>query len=315
MRTVATLLGLDMLAVQCSVEGLVGTGRRGNESLTLVTEIGTPRVNTARLRALDVLGQETGPWTAQELAARVEAIEALPHGYSVVQTAVAVGAACGAFAVLNGGIGLEVLAATVGGGAGQGLRSLLLRRRVNQYAATAVCALAASGVYCLLAVGLSQIGMGVPRHTIGFMSSVLFLVPGFPLIAALLDLMQYEMTAAVTRLAYVAMLLLAAGVGLAAVIAVAGLTVERPESEAWHLGLFVLRLVASFVAGAGLRCCSTVRNGRCCTWGCSRSWAIRCGWGCGTPGWGCRWRRLPGPLRSVWQLRWAGRGLADRGSR
>ena len=39
-------------------------------------------------------------------------------------------------------------------------------------------------------------------HAVGFISSVLFLVPGFPLVAALLDLVQHQTTAGIARLFY-----------------------------------------------------------------------------------------------------------------
>src|SRR4029434_5587209 len=60
-------------------------------------------------------------------------------------------------------------------------------------------------------------------HAVGFISSALFLVPGFPLVAALLDLVQHQTTAGIARLFYGVLLTLAAAFGLSIVAALARL--------------------------------------------------------------------------------------------
>ena len=82
----------------------------------------------------------------------------------------------------------------MGGGLGQTARTLLSRKGFNQYAMTALCAVLASGVYCLIVLGFGVRSFSL-AHAVGFISSVLFLVPGFPLVAALLDLVQHQTTA------------------------------------------------------------------------------------------------------------------------
>ena len=59
-------------------------------------------------------------------------------------------------------------------------------------AVTAVCAVIASGLYCLIMLAFAGVGLAVPRHAAGFISSALFLVPGFPLVGGLLDLLQHQ---------------------------------------------------------------------------------------------------------------------------
>jgi uncharacterized membrane protein YjjP (DUF1212 family) len=253
MQRCANSLGLTSVSIQINLNAIHLCGSLGGERITLVKEVGTPGVNAERLSRLEKLIRSLSNDMSQHgLATGLDAIEQEPPIYSILQTSLAVGAACGAFAVLNGGIGIEMLAAMLGGGVGQGVRSWLTRRRINQYATTAICAILASGIYCLLAILFIHIGIGVPRHTIGFISSVLFLIPGFPLIAALLDLLQHEATASVTRLAYASMLLLSASLGLSAVIEMLGFTSETPPSHelSWPL-LLALRILASFVAGSG----------------------------------------------------------------
>jgi uncharacterized membrane protein YjjB (DUF3815 family) len=94
-------------------------------------------------------------------------------------------------------------------------------------------------------------GFELAHYPAGFIASVLFLVPGFPLIAALFDLLQYQTVAAVSRLAYGMMLLLAIAFGLSTVIGVAGIDISRqpPLELAYPLKL-LLRAVASFLAAS-----------------------------------------------------------------
>lgn len=248
MAAVARGLGLDELSMQLSLGSIMATGRRGDESATLIREVGPPGVNSRRIRELEALALDLTGLTPDGLAA----IETSPPYYSVAQTGAAVAAACGAFAFLNGGTWPVMAAAAVGGGVGQGLRTLLLRRRFNQYVVTALCALVAAGVYGLISVASRYVDLGEPRHAVGLISSVLFLVPGFPLVTALLDLLQHETFAALGRLANVTLHLLTGAVGLSVVIAVVGLSDEPPPPRLISESLlFVLRVAASFAGACG----------------------------------------------------------------
>jgi len=253
MGLVARGMGLDALSVNLALGSVTATARRGSEHATLVAEVAPPGINAWRIGALEHLAHTAKPGiTPRELADKLDAIEAAPPLYSITQTVVAIGAASGAFAFLNGGAWLEVAAAAVGGGIGQGLRSLLFRRRFNQYAVAALCAFVAAGIYCLLAAVSIRAGFGIERHTAGFISSALFLVPGFPLVAALLDLMQHQTVAGLTRLAYGAMVLMAAAFGLCVVAALAGLGVAPPPPlELAQPLTLLLRAIASFAGGCG----------------------------------------------------------------
>jgi uncharacterized membrane protein YjjP (DUF1212 family) len=253
MGVLARALGLDALSVQVALGHIAVSARRGREQATLVTEVSPPAVNAARIAALEALARAAKPGlTPPELAARLAAIEAAPPLYSIAQTVAAVAAASGAFAYLNGGGGLEMTAAAVGGGIGQTLRSFLLQRRLNQYAVTAFCAFVAAGIYCLIAALPTGAAPGAARHAVGFISSVLFLVPGLPLVAALLDLLQHQTLAAVTRLAYGTMLLLAAAFGLCIVAAAADLSITPVAPPAFGEPVtLILRAIASFAGGCG----------------------------------------------------------------
>jgi uncharacterized membrane protein YjjB (DUF3815 family) len=117
---------------------------------------------------------------------------------------------------------------------------------------TAACAVLASGIYCLIVLGFGVRSFSL-AHAVGFISSVLFLVPGFPLVAAQLDLVQHQMTAAIARLLYAVALILAAAAGLSIVAALAGLSPAPPGPPGLGIEPMTLlwRAVACFAGGCG----------------------------------------------------------------
>jgi uncharacterized membrane protein YjjP (DUF1212 family) len=158
----------------------------------------------------------------RDIANKLAKIESEPPAYSAWLIAAAVGVASGGFAFINGAAAVELIAAAAAGATGQGFRTWLVRNRYNQYGAAALTALTASGVYVLLAALMRNVGLEIVNFPAGFMGSVLFLVPGFPLVGGLFDLLQYKTIAGVSRLAYGTMILLAVALGLSIVIAIAG---------------------------------------------------------------------------------------------
>lgn len=257
MGAIASGLGFDWLSVQLGARNLVASGCRQGETATLVRDVEIPSVNTARIGALEALERFTNciplELIASEFATLLASIENASPRYSIAQTSVAGGAACGTFAFLNGASWVEIAACSIGGGVGQGLKSLLIHRRFNQYAVTAVCALVASALYCGVATSAHAAGFGIGRNSVGLISSVLFLIPGFPLVTALLDQLQHETAAAISRLAHAMMFVLTAAVGLSVVIALVGFSIETSPPHMLAKPLTIVGwAVASFCGGSAL---------------------------------------------------------------
>ncbi|HTU53232.1 MAG TPA: threonine/serine exporter family protein [Acetobacteraceae bacterium] len=253
MGTLARAMGVEPIAARIALGTMTVTARRGEAELTRLAEIAPIGVNAARIRALEHLARSAEPGVAPPaVAARLDAIERTRPLHPLLVTAAFVGAASGAFSYLNDGGLIEILASALAGATGQAARSLLLGRRINQYATTALCAMLASGLYCLLVALLARLGVAAPAHEAGFISSALFLVPGFPLVASLLDLMQHQTEAAVTRFAYAAMILLAGAFGLGMIASLAGLAATPPPSPATSEATrLLLRALASAAGGCG----------------------------------------------------------------
>jgi uncharacterized membrane protein YjjP (DUF1212 family) len=249
----ARSMGLEAPSVSLTLNSITAGIRRGGEHATLMREIGPPAANASRIAALESIARAAAPGLRPaDLAAQLAAVEATPGRNSVAVIAAAVGAGCGCFAFLNGGGPLDIIGAGIGGGLGQLLRALLIQRGLNQHAVAAVCAVAATAICALIVFVSSRLGFGAAGHPAGLISSILFLVPGFPLVAGLLDLLQYQTLAALTRFAYSAMIVLAAAFGLSLVVGLAGLDVASQPALAMSAPLkLLLRAVASFIGGWG----------------------------------------------------------------
>src|SRR5216683_293231 len=246
MGLLAGNLGIDQIAVHITLGGMTATAQAGAQSVTLAREIAPLGIDASRTAALEQLARSSKPGlTPAALAASIDAIEAAPALHSLVPIALSMAVASAGFAYLNGGDVLATAAAAAGGGLGQAARTLLSRKGFNQFAMTALCAVLASGIYCLIVLGFGVRAFAL-AHAVGFISSVLFLVPGFPLVAALLDLVQHQTTAGIARLFYGVLLTLAAAFGVsiaAAPAAAAGQGIE-PMILLW-------RAVACFAGGCG----------------------------------------------------------------
>jgi uncharacterized membrane protein YjjP (DUF1212 family) len=224
-----------------------------NQSFTAVRRVAGFAINADRISALDCLARKAPLGTTpEEIDTQLDALERAPALRLVHTVSAAVAIACGAFAFLNGGDLVAMLAAGIGGGVGQALRIQLLRRGLNQFVVTALCAIVASTVYCSIIFGLLALNVTAPTHGAGFISSVLFLIPGFPLVAAITDLAQGDFTVGVTRFAYGSMLTLAGAFGVSMVSSTFGLSAT--PLPPWSFGepaMLLLRAVATAIGACG----------------------------------------------------------------
>ena len=250
-EVISRKLALESVSVSQSLDSIIVTARQSGEWITVMREIGPPAVNVSRIGELERLARTMESGSApRDISEKLAKIESEPPKYSAWLITVAVGAASSGFAFISGAAAFELVAAGFAGAIGQRFRMWLSRNRYNQYGAAALTALTASGTYVLLAALMRNVGLEIANFPAGFMASVLFLVPGFPLVGGLFDLLQYKTVSGVSRLAHGTMTLLAVALGLSIVIAIAGIDLSRqsPPELAYSLTL-LLRAIASFVAG------------------------------------------------------------------
>ncbi|EXJ14296.1 threonine/serine exporter family protein [Imhoffiella purpurea] len=253
MNRVGIGLGLDAVHAEVTLNTVMATCVRGARTHTLVGTIPAVSVNAGRIVDMEALALGTSPGTCPaDFDRRLDAIASRPARYGPVMTAMAAMLACGAFCFLNHGGWLECLGAAIGAGAGQWLRATLVRRRLNQLGVTLLAGILA----CLLYLGVTGILMtfGVPssRHAAGYTSAVLFLIPGFPLITAALDLARLDFSAGIARLTYAILVVSVASISAWLVAGLVHLVpLQAPELDLSDPTLVTLRLVASFCGVLG----------------------------------------------------------------
>ena len=189
MNRVAHAVGLDRHRAHVTLTEITATSHRGPIFRTEVTEVRSISVNSDRLAELENFTRTLAPEvTVEDVAAELDRIEHKPPLYPPLLNALWGAIACAAFAFLNNGGPVEVLGAFVGAGLGQYVRRFLAQRRLNQFGVAMIAAAVASLAYLGFVVALEALGVVGPRHEIGYVSAVLFLIPGFPLMTAALDL-------------------------------------------------------------------------------------------------------------------------------
>lgn len=215
MGRVAAALGVDQLEAQVSLNEIVATTRAHGAFRTQVVEVPVPVVNADRISLLLRVSLRAAPgWTAADLHRELDAVEAAPHRYPVLIMVAGAAAACAAFAFLNNGRWQECLAAGLAAGLGKAVQLLIHRRvRMNQLASVALVATVACLAYVLLAQAMEPLLAGQATHEAAFTSAILFLVPGFPLMTAALDLARFDFTSGTSRLLFAGSIIFAASLG------------------------------------------------------------------------------------------------------
>lgn len=157
---------------------------------------------------LEIAALRDGRSPAEGFPARLAAIAARPPAWSRPAVVVAVAIACGALAGLAGGDLMAILAATAGAAVGKTVQFAILAWHRPPAAAATAAALVSGWLAALVALPSATPAAAVA-------SSVLFLVPGVPLVNGVADLLKGHPVNGLARLANAAVTVLAMAVGLA----------------------------------------------------------------------------------------------------
>nr|WP_066586869.1 threonine/serine exporter family protein [Cellulomonas timonensis] len=260
MARVARALGIERHEAHVTLTEITTTSHRGRSFRTEVAEVRSIGINADRLSALetmvsslDAAHRETGQTArVDDVNRRLDQIAARPPLYPALLNALWSSIACAAFAFLNNGGVIELCGVFLGAGLGQLARRAMLHKGYNQFGVTMLAATVACFVYLGFVVTLSTLGLTDSQHQAGYVSAVLFLIPGFALVTGALDLAKLDFSAGVARLVYALMLLTSAALAVWGVSAAVGLTPDLTtpiDVAPWVL--LVLRLVASFFGVLG----------------------------------------------------------------
>jgi uncharacterized membrane protein YjjP (DUF1212 family) len=234
MRRTASCFGVTRLEVVYGLDALHATVFSGGLRQTEVVRIPALGVDMNRISRVDLLSRELaaspGSRTPQELAGELDAIEAAPLPYPVWITPWVLGGSCGAFCGVIGGSPWQIAAAFVGAFAGHCLR--LYHARKHHLVATVVvsCAFvsALASWASVRALGLAGQALvpGLSAEALGpgkaVLASVLYLIPGVPLVQALTDVLHFDLTAGLARSAHATLVLVCIAVGVLTFLSLTG---------------------------------------------------------------------------------------------
>lgn len=253
MERVARALGLDHLECRVGMTDIVMSAHRGAIYRTRVAEVGHIAVDAGRITELRRLVHDVADGVSvPALQRELDRIAGMPPRYPVALRVAAAALACAAFALLNNGGWPEALAVALAVAAGQWVRILLVRARVNEFLLVFVAAVVALLGYLAVMAVMDAAGLETGSHDAALTSAVLFLVPGFPLVTGAMDLARRDLHAGIARIVYASLVLLATGT---AVWAVAAAFHSSPTATSVAMVdeplLSVLRLLAGFVGVLG----------------------------------------------------------------
>ncbi len=254
MQSVAATVGIQRLHADISFTSITLTVGRRRTFRTQVGEIPNPGVNAHRIAMLQDLGNALpARATVTEVDARLREIEQTPRLYPEWVLVVLVAFACASIAVLGGGSWREVLAVLPASALAYWLHRKQGTWQLNHLATVLISAAVASALYLGFS-GLLDLVVGEPspRSAAGFISACIFLIPGFPLVTAGLDLARIDLQAGIPRLVYAAMVLLCITIGVWLVATLSGLSADPvPPLDAPLPLVLTVSLVASFFAVFG----------------------------------------------------------------
>ncbi|WP_421787846.1 threonine/serine ThrE exporter family protein [Gardnerella sp. DNF01141] len=187
------------------------------------------------------------PLTVREVHDRLDLIKNRKPLYKPWFAGLASAIACASFAFLLGGGLYDMIGAFIGAGIGHYIRRRMFMHHLNQFVVTFV-AVAIGALSCI--GSLQLIGYFDPsalNHTTAYIGSVLFVIPGFPLITGGLDIAKIDFPSGIQRLCYTLAIIL---MGTLAGWTVASIVQLNPQGFP-PLGLnpwlnAVLRLITAF---------------------------------------------------------------------
>lgn len=266
--------GASSFRVKASMNRLAhAVGIEEHRSLVTMTEIvstgyshGTFRTEIAEQRSLGVnadlidrlnrfVSSLDGQISVEEAEERLSLAEKNKRVYSKTTNMLASGFACAGFSFLNDGTPIHLLAVFIAATVGQWVRRLLIVRGVNHVGVWMFCGALSSAIYIGFLNILSTFLPDNPMYHGGVIAAVLFLVPGFPLLTSLLEMIRQDLSAAVPRMIYSIGLITAVGVSLWVVVTF--MDTQATQSPAYAATTLPLPLllplqgIASFVAAYG----------------------------------------------------------------
>ena len=198
-------IGLLSIEYTCTENG---------QTYTNALSLSTTGINTDKLNELehfaDGFHERVEKYSITQFHRILDKFDSMPHNYKAYNLAIASALACCGFTFLLGGGIAEMLLAFFGAGVGQFVRKKLIERHITLLANVTAGVAAACCTYALL-FRLAVMLFGISQsHQAGYICSMLFVIPGFPLVTGVIDISKLDMRSGIERLSYAILIIVMA---------------------------------------------------------------------------------------------------------
>lgn len=211
---IAAAVGCDSAEVMCQHAAVLVIIHRDAEACMQMCKVGEHGVNLRRSQAIRaIINQlEQGKLDCAGAEDAINATRTTTPTYPVWFVCLSTGVACGAFGRLLGGDWPSFLPITIGTAAGQWLRHMMLRNRLNIFVTAGLVSFVAASI---AGAGASLAGSVHSYIATATVASVLLLVPGVAVLNAQIDALEAKPNLAAARALRILYLLLFMALGLA----------------------------------------------------------------------------------------------------
>lgn len=198
-------IGLLSIEYTCAENG---------ETYTNALSLNTTSVNTDKINVLEHFADEfhdkAGKYSVEHFHKILDKIQKKSGNYKAWNLALASAMACCAFTFLLGGGIIEMICAFFGAGIGNYVRKKMIDQHITLLANVSVGVMAACCTYMLL-IKFAEYVFAIPMiHQAGYICSMLFVIPGFPLITGGIDLAKLDLRSGLERITYALLIIIMA---------------------------------------------------------------------------------------------------------
>lgn len=180
------------------------------EALSLPSAtLNTDKLNDLEI-FLDSFEDDVAKYSVDHFHGILDQIKAKPGEYQPINLGLAAALACAGFCFLLGGDFIEVLCTWVGAFVGQFIRSTLARKKFTLFAVIGISVACACASYVGFIKMLEAVFHISTAEEAGYICSLLFIIPGFPLITGGIDLAKEDFRSGIERLTYALIMIIVA---------------------------------------------------------------------------------------------------------
>lgn len=179
-----------------------------------VLSLPSASINTDRLNDLeiflDTFEDDCTKYSVDHFHKILDHIQSKPGEYKPLNLGLAAALACAGFCFLLGGDFIEVVCTFVGAFVGQFVRSTLAKKKFTLFAVIAISVACGCASYVAFIKMLEAVFHISTAEEAGYICSLLFIIPGFPLITGGIDLAKEDLRSGIERLTYALIMIIVA---------------------------------------------------------------------------------------------------------